>query len=101
MEFIPWFLGVFSNCGGQFKGNCSNLRLVKLHDLTMGTICVIALSLICYIIFEIEFLYGFDPGKFMINMGKIWEKSWKSHRIHEQNPCMNPGMCVLMRACVC
>ena len=25
----------------------------------------------------------------MENMGKIWEKSGKSHRIHKQNPCMN------------
>ena len=40
MEFIPWFLG-------QFKGNSSNLRQVKLPDLSMGTICLIALSLVC------------------------------------------------------
>ena len=44
----------------------------------MGTICVIALSLVCYIMFEIEFLRGFDHEKVM-----------KSHGIHGQNPCMN------------
>ena len=57
----------------------------------MGTTCVIALSLVCYIMFEIDFLRGFDPREVMDNMGKIWEKSWKCHGIHEQNPCMNPG----------
>ena len=79
-EFIPWFLG-------QFKCNSSNLRQIKLPDLTIGTICLIALSLVCYIMIEIDFLRGLDPGKVM---GKIWEKSSKSHGIHEQNPCMNP-----------
>ena len=38
----------------------------------MGMICVIALPLVCYIRFEIDFLRGFDPGKVM-------ENSW--------NPC--------------
>ena len=38
MEFILWVLG-------QFKGDSSNLRQVKLPDVTMGTICMIALSL--------------------------------------------------------
>ena len=69
VEFIPWFLG-------QFKGNSSNLRQVKLPHLTMGTICVIDLSLVCYTMFEIEFHCGFDPGKVMENMGKVMEKSW-------------------------
>ena len=69
MEFIPLFLG-------QFKGNFSNLRQVKLPDLIMGSICVIALSLVCYIMFEIDFLFGFDPGKVMENMGNVMEKSW-------------------------
>ena len=40
--------------------------------------------------FEIDFLCGFDPGKAMENMGKIWENSWKNHGNHEQNPCINP-----------
>ena len=62
---------IFSNRGGQFKGNSSNLRQVKLPDLNIGTICVIALSLVCYVMFEIIFLRRFDPGKVMENMGKI------------------------------
>ena len=45
----------------------------------MGTICVITLSLVCYM-FKIDFLRGVDPGKIMENMGgnmgKVMEKSW-------------------------
>ena len=69
---------IFSNLGGQFKGNSNNLRQVKLPDLTMGPICVIVLFLVCYIMFEIDFLRGFDSGKVVENMEKIWENSWKS-----------------------
>ena len=43
----------------------------------MGTICVIALSLVCYIMFEIDFLRGFDPGKVMEYMSKI--PAWTLH----------------------
>ena len=43
----------------------------------MGPICVIALSLVCYIMYEIDFLRKLVPGKVMENMGKIWEMSWK------------------------
>ena len=44
---------------------------VKLPILTMGTTCVIALSLDCYIMSEIDILRGFDPGKVMKSMRKI------------------------------
>ena len=57
----------------------------------MGKICVIALSLVCYIMFEIDFLRGFDSGKVMENMGENMGKSRKRHGIHDQNPCMNHG----------
>ena len=70
MEFIPCSLGFSPTVCGQFKGNSSNLRQVKLPDLTMGT-SVIALSLVCYIMFEIDFLHGIDPGNVMENMGKV------------------------------
>ena len=50
---------------------------------------MIALSVVCYIMFEIEFLRRFDPGKVMENMGKVRGKYGKSHGIQEQNPCMN------------
>ena len=44
---------------------------------------MIALSLVCYIMFESDFLRGFDPGwkshgKYGKNMGKIWEKYGKN-----------------------
>ena len=35
--------------------------------------------------FEIDFLRGVDPGKVMENMGKIWEKSRKSHGKYGKN----------------
>ena len=65
---------IFSNHGGQFKGNSSNLR----SDLTMGTVCVIDLSLVCYIMFEIDFLHGFDTRKVLENMGKVMESMSKT-----------------------
>ena len=73
-SFVPM---IFSNHGRQFKGNSSNLRQVKSPDLTMGTMCVIALSLVTLCL-KLNFC-GFGPGKVMENMGKIWEKLWKSH----------------------
>ena len=79
---------IFSNRGGQFKRNSSNLRQVKLPDLTMGTICVIALSV------TLCLKLTFSVGLILEKSWQIWEKSWESHVIHEQNPCMKP-------VCVC
>ena len=82
MEFIPWFL--------EFSPTVvDNLKAILAIAFTMGTMCVIALSLVCYIMFELDSLCGFDSVKVMENMGKIWGKSWKSHGIHEQNPCFD------------
>ena len=89
---------IFSNRGGQFKGNSSNLREVKLPDLTMGTISVLAVSLVCYIMFEIDFLRGFDPGKVMGNMGKIMEKSWNPPAKSLYEPC---DVMKLSDSCIC
>ena len=51
---------IFSNRDGHFNGNSSNIRQrqVRLPNLTMRTMCVIALSVVCYIMFEIDFLCG-------------------------------------------
>ena len=69
MEFIPWFL----EFSPTMVDNSSNLRQVKLPDLTMGTICVIAFSSLLHCL---DFLRGFASGKIMENMGKVVEKSW-------------------------
>ena len=99
MEFIPWFHG------GQFKGKSSNLRQVKLPELTMGTICVIALSLVCYIVWnwlspwvwswKIHGKYGKSHGKVLESMSKIPVWTLAIHVLEKalsrSNSCIGKG----------
>ena len=57
---------IFSNRGGQFTGNYSNLRLGKLPDLIMGTMG--DWFVVCYIV---------DPGEVMENMGEVMESMYE------------------------
>ena len=75
---------IFSNRGEQFKSNFSNLRQVKLPDLTMRTICLL------YYVWN-----WLSPWVWSWKShGKYGEKYEKSHDVHEQNHMYEP--CVVI-----